>query len=517
MERLMAANDLIVNIDGRASGVIAATNAAGKAVDRLNNQMKSLAVATAEASKAAQEFGASSQQAAAKQAEVVAAEERVVRARQQATVAAAREAEATKTAADKSAAATEAAAAKQAAALKKVGTVAGTIGLVLAASLYEGVKAAANFNAQMAQVATLSHASAGAVAALASATKNYAGLGISASQAADAEIELVKAGVSVKDILGGGLDASVRLAAAGQISLADATSIAASAMVQFQLKGSDLGHVADDLTAGADKALGSVQDLGTGLKYAGLLAHQTGLNIDQTVGALAEFAQAGLIGAQGGTTLQQVLRQLTGPTAKASAEMQTLGIHVFDANGKFVGLASIAGQLQTKLGGMSDQARDAALNTLFTSRAVRGATILYQDGAAGVQSWADKVNASGFAAQQASGKLNSLAGDMQKLKAEVENSAISFGQAFQGPLRTITQGLTSFVTVLDDIPGPAKAAAGDLLALTAAVGLGTFAYTRARADVASLAESYGVLTKSAVTAGAATERARLRRASPGTG
>jgi TP901 family phage tail tape measure protein len=73
-------------------------------------------------------------------------------------------------------------------------------------------------------------------------------------------------------------------------------------MTQFKLKGKDIPHVADLLAAGADKALGSVTDLGYGLSQAGTQSHQMGFSIEDTVGTLAQFAQSGLIGERGGTT-----------------------------------------------------------------------------------------------------------------------------------------------------------------------------------------------------------------------
>jgi hypothetical protein len=71
-------------------------------------------------------------------------------------------------------------------------------------------------------------------------------------------------------------------------------------MTQFGLAGKDVPHIADLLAAGADKALGSVADLSEALKYGGLAAHQAGFNIKETVGTLAEFAQAGLMGSSAG-------------------------------------------------------------------------------------------------------------------------------------------------------------------------------------------------------------------------
>jgi TP901 family phage tail tape measure protein len=48
----------------------------------------------------------------------------------------------------------------------------------------------------------------------------------SAKEAANGIEELIKAGVSVKDILGGGLQGALSLAAAGELELADAAEIA---------------------------------------------------------------------------------------------------------------------------------------------------------------------------------------------------------------------------------------------------------------------------------------------------
>lgn len=495
------AADIVTHVVVDTSQALSATLKYSQSLEKLQATQTRAAAAQAKLDEALAASGAGSDKAIAAQAKLEAALRRTATAEAQVGIAAARSAEVQAAAADKAAAAQTAASAKQAAAVKKIGTGFGIVGTAAALGLGLAAKAASDFNAKMAVVASLSHASAEQVQKLASAAGDYANLGISASQAADAEIELTKAGLSASQILGGALHASLLIAADGQINVGTATQIAASAMVQFKLKASDMGHVADLLAAGADKALGSVQDLGEGLQYAGLGAHQAGLSIDQTVGALAEFAQAGLIGSQGGTTLQQVLRQLLSPTQKAAAEIQTLGLHLYDAKGNFVGLASVAGQLRDKLGGMTEANRNAALGTLFTSRAVRGATILYQDGAAGVNSWVQKVNDSGFAAQQAQGKMNSLSGDMEKLKAQFENDAISIGQQLQPALRTLTQTTTDFLKVIGDVPDPVKAVGVETLAVVAALGLGVFAFTRIKAAAVSFGETLGVVTAEEGAAG----------------
>lgn len=499
----MATSDLLIRLDGSSAGLTRAMSQAEVAAGRLEKQTALLATAQADLNKVTAEYGASSAEATAAANKVAAAQGRVEKAQLNSAIASKKAAERQIADANAAAAAQERAAAKQEAALKKVGSAYGLVGLAAGAALVGAAKAAADFNAKIAQVQSLTRASAGTVQRLADATKNYANLGVSASQAADAEIELVKAGISAKDILGGALSGTVKLAAAGQLDLGDATSIAAQAMTQFQLSGKDIPHLADLLAAGADKALGSVQDLGEGLKYSGLTAHQAGLSINETVGVLSEFAQAGLIGSQGGTALQQVLRQLLAPTATAAGLIQKLGLNLYDAQGNFKGLASFAGQLQNALKGMSQEQQQATLNTLFTSRAVRGATVLFQDGAKGVNSWTQKVNQAGFAGDQASGKMDSLNGDLEKLRAEATNLAIDFGQKLQPSLRTATQDLTSLLHIVGGLPDPVKQGAVQLLALTTAVGAGVFVYTRAKTALSSLGQTLGVVATREGEAGAA--------------
>ena len=55
-----------------------------------------------------------------------------------------------------------------------------------------------------------------------------------------------------------------------------------------------------------------------------------------------------------------MLTALTNQSAPAQAAMQDLGLQVYDAQGKFVGLASLSDQLRTAQGRMTDQQYQAA-------------------------------------------------------------------------------------------------------------------------------------------------------------
>jgi TP901 family phage tail tape measure protein len=148
--------------------------------------------------------------------------------------------------------------------------------------------------------------------------------------------------VSVADILGGALTGSLALASAGELEVARAAEIAATTLGVFGLKGTDAGHVADLLAAGAGKAQGSVDDLALGLDYVGVTFARLNIPLEDTVGTLALLASNGLLGEKAGTGLRAVISSLTSPTKEASTVMEEYGINVFDAQGNFITMAGVA-------------------------------------------------------------------------------------------------------------------------------------------------------------------------------
>lgn len=354
----------------------------------------------------------------------------------------------------------------------QVGTTLLGVGTAAAAGVALAVHAYADFDSEMAQVRSLSRASAADMALLTDAAKSAGtAYGYSATQVAQAQTELVKAGVSVKDILGGALDGALTLAAAGQMDVADATTIAVSAMTQFGLKASDVTHISDLLAAGADRSLASVADLGEGLKFIGPVAAQMNVSLAQTVGTLALLSQNGIQSEQAGTGLRGVLMALTSPSAIATKAMNDYGISVFNAKGEFVGMSALAGQLHDKLGGLDEATRSAALGQIFGNQQITVARVLYQGGAQAVDEWTKSVDESGFAAQQAAGKLDSLKGDTQKLGAAFQTALIDTGGAANGVLRGMVETATGAIDAYNHLSPTTQAVALGVTAVVAAVSL----------------------------------------------
>ena len=389
---------------------------------------------------------------------------------------------------------------KNSASLDTLGRAATVSGAAILAGVGLAVKAYADFDQAMSKVSATGQDAKNSFDSLrAAALQAGADTKYSATEAAAGVENLLKAGVSAKDVLGGGLTGALSLAAAGEMGVADAAETAATAMTQFKLSGSEVPHVADLLAAGAGKAQGEVTDLAMALKQSGLVASQFGLSVDETVGTLTAFASAGLLGSDAGTSFKQMLLSLSNPSKQSALLMDELGIKAYDAQGKFVGLTDLAGQLQTKLAGLTDEQRQSALATIFGSDAIRAASVLYDQGAAGIADWTNAVNDQGYAAQVAAEKTNNLVGDLERLRGSIETALITAGESANSPLRMIVQTLTDVVNVASQTP-PELQAVG--MGLGALAGSGLLAVgglikvaqtiTEVKAALKTLNTSFGV-------------------------
>ncbi|MEV4767806.1 phage tail tape measure protein [Micromonospora humida] len=329
------------------------------------------------------------------------------------------------------------------------------VGLIGAAGM--ATKFAMDFDKQMSAVGAATHATAGDMERLRQAAlRAGADTKYSATEAAQGIEELSKAGVSTTAILSGGLAGALDLAAAGELDVAEAAETAASAMTQFKLSGGQVPHIADLLAAAAGKAQGSVHDMGYALSQSGLVAHQMGLTVEDTTGTLAAFASAGLLGSDAGTSLKTAMLMLANPSEKAADLMTELGINAYNAQGQFVGITNLAGQLKAQLGGLTQEQRNAALATIFGSDAIRAASVLYEQGAGGIQDWINKVNDQGYAAETAAMKTDNLAGDIERLTGSLETLSIESASGATSGLRVLVQGADRLVNSLAAIPAPVQ-------------------------------------------------------------
>jgi len=391
--------------------------------------------------------------------------------------------------------------ANQGEAFGKLGAAAVAMGAFVAVGLGVAVSKFADFDEAMSNVQAATQVSREEMDLLRDAALEAgASTVFSATEAANAVEELGKAGLSTAQILNGGLDTALSLAAAGQLDVARAAEIAAVTMKQFNLESEDLPRVADLLAAGAGKAAGDVEDLAQALNQSALVANAAGLTIEETTGTLSAFADAGLLGSDAGTSFKSMLQRLTPVSQESADEMERLGISAYDAQGNFVGASEFAGVLQTQLKDLTTEQRNAALAQIFGSDAVRAANVLYEEGADGIQKYIDQTNDSGYAAKVAADRLNNLKGDVEQLGGALDTALIKTGSGANDSLRALTQGATGLVTAIGDLPTPVLVAAGGLAGLVATVGLVGGAALIAVPKVAQFKDSLSYLNVSGASA-----------------
>lgn len=260
------------------------------------------------------------------------------------------------------------------------------------------------------------------------AVKLGADTSFSAGEASTAMLELARAGLTTKQIMGGGVAATLTLAAAGGTDLATASTIASNAMNTFNIKARDMDKIAAALAGGANASTASVESLGQALQQVGPGATNAGLSLQETVAALAAFDSAGIKGSDAGTSLKTMLARLVPQTTKATKAMEELGLDFVKGNGEFESLTNIAGQLQARLGKLAPAQRQVALNTIFGSDASRAATGLLKEGEQGIREFIKATKDQAAAQEAAAARMGGTEGALERLSGAIETAKLRLGQ-----------------------------------------------------------------------------------------
>lgn len=292
----------------------------------------------------------------------------------------------------------------------------------------------------------------------------------SANDAALAMLNLVKAGMTPAQIKAGALRATMVMAAAGGMDLANAGNLIGAAMNTFGLEGGEAIKIADALAGAANESSADLQDLALGLQMAGQSAQMAGLNIFETAGSLAAMADQGLRGSDAGTSLKTFLMRLNPVQVKQKKIMNELGLSFFDANGQMVGMTEVSQRLRVALKGMTQEQRNQALATIFGSDAVRAANIVYQAGPKGLQKYIRATEKQGNAQKMANAQMKGLPGAIERLKGSFETAALAAGEAFAPVIIFVAEKLEWLFNKFTDLPKPIQTVIVTLAVLVALAG-----------------------------------------------
>jgi len=334
----------------------------------------------------------------------------------------------------------------------------------------------------------------------------------SASQAAESLFFLASAGLDAADSIGA-LPVVARFAQAGMFDMATATELLLDAQTALGLRVTDtaqnmenLTRVSDVLTQANIKSNASVQQFAEALtNRAAAAARLLGKDVEETVAVLEAMAAQGVKGEEAGERLSIVWRDLQTAAVKNAGTFKQFGIAVFDAQGNIRNTADILGDLETALGGASDEQTRMMLTMLgFQDRSVQAIVGLLGMSDAIRTYEADLRGAKGATQEIADKQMRSLNAQLILAWHGVQDLAISFGQALTPALRSAITGLRGAITAAR----PAVEALGALMtivqrsgrviAVFGAVTLGALFIPRMAAAAASTAALTAEMIRSTV-------------------
>lgn len=276
-------------------------------------------------------------------------------------------------------------------------------------------------------------------------------LGVSATGAAESFTELLKAGLPLEDVmgdfnaymsegaeLGGVLRGAIDLAAATELDMVEASSLAATSMTIFGFSADEVTDKLDYMVRGADASVADVSDLRDALEGAGPTLRGFGFTIEDSVDALSLLSNAGITGAEAGTALRSAWTQMTSDKDKVTGALYEQGIALTDANGEFLSFRDTMAQLQVATENMTEAQRSEFLQTIAGTYGKTALTALLDQGIEGYEEYAVALENAAGIEQQSTENSKTLASAQEALDGTLETIKIRIGTALVPTLNTMT-------------------------------------------------------------------------------
>ena len=344
------------------------------------------------------------------------------------------------------------------------------------------VTTAANFESSMSQVqatmgltkdamSTVNGQSVNTMDTLSKLAKKMgAETAFSASECAEALNYLALAGYDTEQMCNT-LPTVLNLAAAGDIALADASDMVTDAMSALGMGVDEAETMVDQMAKTASTTNTSVAQLGEGILTIGATAKSIKGGTAELNTALGILANNGIKGAEGGTHLRNIILSLQNPTDKAAAQMEALGISVYDSEGNMRSMNDILGDLNKSMDGMTSAEKSNIIGTIFNKTDLSSVNALLANTGSTWDDLQQKITASGGAAQQmADTQLDNLQGQITILKSALEGLAISFGELLMPAIKQIVGWVQKFVDWLNGLSEGTKKTVVTIALLAAALG-----------------------------------------------
>ena len=319
------------------------------------------------------------------------------------------------------------------------------------------IKTSADFDSSMSQVAAVSGAVGEDFDALREKAREMgAKTKFSASEAADAMNYMAMAGWKTEDMLSG-IEGVMNLAAASGEDLATTSDIVTDALTAFGLTAEDSGHFADLLAAASSNANTNVSMMGETFKYCAPIAGALGYTAEDTAEAIGLMANAGIKSSQAGTSLRTIMTRLQGELELSGEALGDVTIQTANADGSMREFSDIIADCRDAFSKMTESEKAAAAETLVGKNAMSGFLALMNAAPGDIEklesaisTCSDEVDGySGAAEKMAAVMQDNLNGQITILKSQLQELAISFGDALMPAARKVVTAVQGFVDKLN--------------------------------------------------------------------
>lgn len=234
-------------------------------------------------------------------------------------------------------------------------------------------------------------------------------------------------------------DAVLNLSRASGTDATLSAGIMAATLRQFSMGASEATRVSNVLTLAANATFNSVESLGEALSYAGPVAADLGMSLEDTVAILGTLGNVGIQGSNAGTAL----RRLTTITAAEATKMREIfGVEFLDAAGNVRPIITVMGELAQATNGLPTGERIAKMNEAFGLLGITGASVMANT-AANTQELADNLRAAGSVAADTAKSMDAGPGGAWRiLTSAIEGASIAIGTALAPQFQKLAAWIT---------------------------------------------------------------------------
>jgi TP901 family phage tail tape measure protein len=372
----------------------------------------------------------------------------------------------------------------------QIGGAIGGLGLALSAPIIKGVMAFATFDDAMRAVKGVTQATDADFKAMTATAKELGRTtSFTAVEVASLMTELGRAGFK-PDQINEMTGAVLNLARATGTDATLSAGIMSATIRQFGLEASDAARVSDVLTAAANNSFNSVGSLGEALKYAGPIAADLGMSLEETVAILGTLGNVGIQGSEAGTALRRL--SIIGAAEVAKLE-EIFGTGLRNAAGEGLPLVEMLGKIATATNGMDNGTRARKMAEAFGLLGITGASAISKTTTETGELLKILEAAGGVAKKTAEEMDSGIGGSFRILMSAIEGADIAIGEAFESEIQTAVEAITGAIGVTTqwmesnkELVLSAGLVAGGMVGLgAAAVAVGIAAYAGAAAISAS--------------------------------